>query len=114
MKELSSMLFIPCTAESAPMPECQCLRLLENIPGWEVVTVDGVKRLRRSLTFPDFRQAIAFTNKVGELAEAEQHHPELLTAWGKVTVDWWTHTVKGVHMNDFIMAARTSALETRG
>lgn len=110
MKALHNMPCMPCPAGSAPMPEAQCRRLLENIPGWELVTIDNIIRLRRHFTFPDFRKALAFTNQTGELAEAEQHHPQLITEWGKVTVTWWTHSVNGVHMNDFIMAARTGTL----
>ncbi len=92
------------------MPETEIQLLLKNIPGWEVTEEDGISRLQRTFTFPDFRQALAFTNRVGELAEREQHHPKLVTEWGKVTVIWWTHSVNGLHMNDFIMAARTSEL----
>lgn len=110
MKALVNMAFMPCPAGSTPMPEAQCRRLLENIPGWELVTVDKSVRLRRNFSFPDFRKALAFTNQTGELAETEQHHPEIITEWGKVTVTWWTHSVSGLHMNDFIMAARTAAL----
>jgi 4a-hydroxytetrahydrobiopterin dehydratase len=110
MKELNNMLCIPCNTGSTPMLAAQCRRLLENIPGWEMAIVDNIIRLRRTFTFPDFMTALAFTNNVGELAEEEQHHPELITGWGKVTVNWWTHSIKGVHINDFIMAARTEAL----
>ncbi|NTU45281.1 MAG: 4a-hydroxytetrahydrobiopterin dehydratase [Chlorobiaceae bacterium] len=112
MKELNNMLCIPCPAETLPMTESQCKRLLENIPGWELEKKDGLIRLRRTFTLPDFMSALAFSNKIGELAEAEQHHPELIIAWGSVTVTWWTHSIKGLHINDFIMAARTSALES--
>ena len=75
---------------------------------------DGIKRLERVFKFPDFAQALAFTDKVGELAEAEGHHPAILTEWGKVTVTWWTHKVKGLHRNDFIMAAKTDPLYSSG
>jgi 4a-hydroxytetrahydrobiopterin dehydratase len=112
MKELAHMLCIPSSEGTPPMQEKQCRRILENLPGWQLITVDETLRLQRSFSFPDFKSAIAFTRQVGELAEAEQHHPEILTAWGKVTVTWWTHSVNGLHMNDFIMAARTSEIET--
>ena len=58
----------------------------------------------------DFAQALEFTNKVGELAEEEGHHPALLTEWGRTTVTWWTHKIRGLHRNDFIMAAKTDEL----
>jgi len=84
--------------------------LLPQIPDWQVVEVSGVNRLVRAFKFKNFREALAFTNKVGELAEEEGHHPALLTEWGKVTISWWTHKIKGLHKNDFIMAARTDAI----
>ncbi len=77
---------------------------------WSVVEKDGIKRLEKSFTFNDFAEALAFTNKVGELAEKEGHHPDITTEWGKVTVSWWTHKIKGLHKNDFVMAAKTDIL----
>jgi 4a-hydroxytetrahydrobiopterin dehydratase len=58
-------------------------------------------------TFGNFAQALDYTNRVGTLAEEAGHHPALLVEWGKVTVSWWTHKIKGLHRNDFIMAARS-------
>ena len=81
-----------------------------QIPEWRIVEHDGIKRLERTYKFKDFSQALSWTNKVGELAEAEDHHPALLTEWGKVTVTWWTHKIGGLHLNDFIMASKTDAL----
>jgi 4a-hydroxytetrahydrobiopterin dehydratase len=112
MNDLKNKSFIPSTEGSSTMPATEIHSLLKNIPGWEVVSEDGINRLQRIFTFPDFRKALAFTNLVGELAEEEQHHPKLVTEWGKVTVIWWTHSVNGLHMNDFIMAARTSELKS--
>ncbi|HSE95394.1 MAG TPA: 4a-hydroxytetrahydrobiopterin dehydratase, partial [Methylomirabilota bacterium] len=60
--------------------------------------------------FPTFVAALDFTNRVGALAEAEGHHPALLTEWGRVTVSWWTHAIRGLHRNDFVMAAKTDRL----
>lgn len=84
--------------------------LLQQIPAWTVVHSDGVDRLQRSFAFPDFREALAFTDRVGELAESLGHHPEIITAWGRVTVGWWTHKIGGLHRNDFIAAAKTDRL----
>ena len=80
-----------------------------RVPGWAVVEREGVLRLERVFRFPDFVQALAFTNRVGALAEEEGHHPALLTEWGRVTVTWWTHAIDGLHRNDFIMAAKTES-----
>ncbi len=92
------------------MSEGELTALLREIPAWRVVERDGVRRLERVVTFPDFAAALAFTNRVGAAAESEGHHPALLTEWGRVTVTWWTHAIGGLHRNDFIMAARTDAL----
>jgi len=110
MNELKQMACVPCERGGSPLAADEIDRLRQELPDWEVVTEAGELRLRRMFTFSDFRQALAFTNHVGELAEAEGHHPKLVTEWGRVTVEWWTHSVGGLHRNDFIMAARTSAL----
>jgi 4a-hydroxytetrahydrobiopterin dehydratase len=79
--------------------------LMGELPEWRLVTRDGIDRLERVFTFPNFVEALAFTNRVGEIAEAGGHHPVLLTEWGRATVTWWTHAIGGLH-HDFIMAAR--------
>jgi len=84
-----------------------------QVPEWQIVERDGAKRLERVFKFMNFVEALSFTNKVGELAEAENHHPALLTEWGRVTVTWWTHAVRGLHRNDFIMAAKTDQAYAR-
>jgi 4a-hydroxytetrahydrobiopterin dehydratase len=84
--------------------------LRPQIPDWQVVERDGIPRLERVFKFPNFAAALAFTDRVGALAEAEGHHPALLTEWGRVTVTWWTHKIGGLHRNDFIMAAKTDRL----
>lgn len=84
--------------------------LLRQLSGWEVVSLDGVNQLQRTYTFKNFVDALTFTNKVGALAEEYNHHPEIRTEWGKVTVFWWTHKISGLHKNDFIMAAKSDQL----
>jgi len=111
MNELKNKAFEPYSEGLVPISESDITTLLGNIPEWEVSKENGINRLLRVFTFPDFKTALAFTNHVGELAELEQHHPILITEWGKVTVIWWTHSAKGLHMNDFIMASRTSDLK---
>lgn len=80
---------------------------LRQLPGWQVIEVAGVKRLEKSYAFKDFEKALQFTNAVGALAEQNNHHPAILTEWGRVTVTWWTHKIAGLHVNDFVMAAKT-------
>jgi 4a-hydroxytetrahydrobiopterin dehydratase len=107
MTELASGKCEPCRGDSSTVTAEEMAELKPQVPDWSVVERDGVPRLERMFEFPDFVQALAFTNRVGEIAEEEDHHPALLTEWGRVTVTWWTHAVHGLHRNDFIMAART-------
>ena len=78
-----------------------------EVPEWALIVRDEIQRLERDFTFANFTDALRFTNAVGALAEEEGHHPALLTEWGNVTVTWWTHKIRGLHRNDFIMAAKT-------
>jgi 4a-hydroxytetrahydrobiopterin dehydratase len=82
----------------------------EEVPDWELLEQDGVQHIRRDFKFKNFAQALDFTNAVGALAEKQDHHPQITLEWGKVRVEWWTHTVKGLSENDFILAAKTDAL----
>lgn len=107
MATLREMHCEACRRDAPTVSQAEMEQLLPQIPEWGVEEVDGIQRLVRVFTFPDFASALAFTNRVGGLAEQEQHHPALLTEWGKVTVSWWTHKIRGLHRNDFIMAART-------
>lgn len=93
-----------------PLSDSGVAELQPQVAGWDIIEVEGIQRLQRVFEFKDFQQALAFTNQVGEIAEAEDHHPALLTEWGRVTVTWWTHVVRGLHKNDFIMAAKTDAI----
>jgi 4a-hydroxytetrahydrobiopterin dehydratase len=102
-----------CTACRAGEPTVtaeEIAVLHPQVPDWHVVDRDGIKRLERVFKVKDFAAALAFTNKIGEIAETEGHHPALLTEWGRVTVTWWTHKIRGLHRNDFIMAAKTDRL----
>lgn len=110
MTELENRHCEACRADAPRVTPDQIEELKPQIPEWEIIEVDGVKRLTRAFKFRNFEQALAFTNKVGEIAEKEGHHPSLLTEWGRVTVSWWTHKIGGLHVNDFIMSARTDAL----
>lgn len=92
------------------MDDAEAGALLREVPGWTLVRRDGVLQLERVYTFPDFATALAFTQRVGAAAEEEGHHPQLVTEWGRVTVRWWTHKIRGLHRNDFVMAAKTDAL----
>ncbi len=110
MGELAGLRCIPCRGDAPSLSDAEIAALRPEVPDWRVDVREGIPRLERSFRFKDFSQALDFTNQVGAIAEEEDHHPTLVTEWGKVTVSWWTHVIKGLHRNDFIMAARTDAL----
>ena len=110
MKPLSDESCEACRAGAPEVSDHELKQLLSKTPGWVVESRDGVAQLERVFRFKNFRQAIDFTNQVGQLAEAAGHHPALLTEWGRVTVTWWTHAINGLHRNDFILAARTNLI----
>jgi 4a-hydroxytetrahydrobiopterin dehydratase len=110
MRTLSAEQRVACRRDSPRVTEAEIAELRPKIPDWHLVERDGIARLERIFHFPSFAAALAFTNRVGALAEEEGHHPALLTEWGRVTVTWWTHKIRGLHRNDFIMATKTDAL----
>lgn len=110
MAQLNQMKCVACRKGEPTVTQVELAEYSPQVPAWRIINVDGIDRLERVFSFPNFVDALAFTNKVGELAESEGHHPALLTEWGKVTVTWWTHKIGGLHRNDFIMAARTDQL----
>jgi 4a-hydroxytetrahydrobiopterin dehydratase len=110
MEALTGMKCVVCRADSPRVTEAEVAEFKPQIPAWQMVEREGIPRLERVYRFPNFAEAVAFTNRVAELAEAEDHHPAILTEWGKVTVTWWTHKIKGLHRNDFIAAAKSDGL----
>lgn len=107
MDELKNMHCVPCRGGEPTVTPAEIEEYRLQVPDWKVVEREGVLRLERVFRFKDFKKALAFTNRVGEIAEKEDHHPIIQTEWGKVTITWWTHAIKGLHRNDFIMAAKT-------
>jgi 4a-hydroxytetrahydrobiopterin dehydratase len=110
MDELRSMKCVACRADSLRVTEAEIAELQPQIPDWQLVRVDEIPRLTRVYKLKNFARALDFTNRIGAIAEEQGHHPAILTEWGRVTVSWWTHKIKGLHRNDFIMAARTDEL----
>jgi 4a-hydroxytetrahydrobiopterin dehydratase len=110
METLTQMKCVACSKDAPMVTDEEIAEFQPQVAEWEVVELDGIKRLRRVFSFDDFAQALEFTNKVGELAEDEGHHPAMLTEWGKTTVTWWTHKIRGLHRNDFVMAAKADVL----
>ncbi|CAN5817156.1 4a-hydroxytetrahydrobiopterin dehydratase [soil metagenome] len=107
---LTGMKCVACRGDEPTLTDQELAAMTPQIPDWEVVQIDGVNRFRRVFRFDDFASALRFTDQVGALAEEEGHHPALLTEWGRTTVSWWTHKIRGLHRNDAIMAAKTDRL----
>jgi 4a-hydroxytetrahydrobiopterin dehydratase len=113
MTELSQLKCVACRGGDPMLTDDEVAELHPKVPEWEIVEVDGINRLQRIFKFKDYIEAVAFTNKIAMSAEKEDHHPLLIVEWGRVTVQWWTHIVKGLHKNDFIMAAKTDLYYTQ-
>jgi len=112
MSELAQMKCVACRGGVPTLTDEEISELQPDVPEWDVIEVEGVKRLERTFKLKNFIEAIAFTNKIAMTAEKEDHHPLIVTEWGRVKVQWWTHKIKGLHKNDFIMAAKTDKLSS--
>lgn len=104
---------VPCRGGEPALSEEQIAELMLHVPLWQTVTQDDVLRVQCVFKFKTYAQAVDFTNQLATIAEEQDHHPLIVLEWGKVTVQWWTHVVKGLHQNDFIMAAKTDELFSR-
>jgi 4a-hydroxytetrahydrobiopterin dehydratase len=107
MSELAAKTCVPCRGGVPPLAGAELNALAQQVPNWKVI--DG-HHISRAFTFPDFKQALAFVNKVGEVAEQQGHHPDILLSWGKAVVTTWTHKIDGLTESDFILAAKIDRL----
>jgi 4a-hydroxytetrahydrobiopterin dehydratase len=98
---------VPCRGGVPPLGGKELQELAEQLPAWSVVDDHHIER---TFEFSDFKQALEFTNRVGELAEDQGHHPDIYLAWGKVGVKLWTHKIDGLTESDFVMAAKIERL----
>jgi 4a-hydroxytetrahydrobiopterin dehydratase len=110
MSTLTNEKCIACRRDAPRATEAEIAELRPQTPEWILVERDGIQRLERVFRFTNFAEALKFTNRVGALAEEEGHHPAILTEWGRVTVTLWTHKIRGLHRNDFIIAAKLDSL----
>ena len=110
MTELTQQKCEACRADAPKVTDAELAQLIKEIPDWVPHVRDGIMQLEREFKFKNFKQAMEFAIKVGNMAEEEGHHPAILLEWGKVTVTWWSHSIKGLHKNDFICAAKTDKL----
>jgi 4a-hydroxytetrahydrobiopterin dehydratase len=107
MSDLASKTCVPCRGGVPALKGAALASYAQQVPQWKVV---NEHHLVRNYSFPDFRQALAFVNKVGELAEQQGHHPDILLAWGKAEISIWTHKIDGLTESDFILAAKIDQL----
>jgi 4a-hydroxytetrahydrobiopterin dehydratase len=112
-QKLTQMKCSACRGDEPPLSEEELENYLPRVPEWELVEEDGVDKLQRTFKFKNFAEALDFTNEVGKAAEDEGHHPIITLTWGEATVTWYTHKIKGLHENDFIMAAKTDQIYSR-
>ncbi|GAA5644998.1 MULTISPECIES: 4a-hydroxytetrahydrobiopterin dehydratase [Vibrio] len=99
-----------CSIDAIALTEKEQQALLSELHGWHIHVRDGIPQLEKVYKFKNFMQAWTFANRIAELAEEEFHHPSILLEWGKVTLTWWSHSIKGLHKNDFICAAKSDAM----
>ena len=104
---------VACRRDSPRVTDEEIAELHPAIPDWRLTEVDGVKRLDRTFKVADFATAMDVAVQVGAAADEEGHHPRLTVEWGRINVAWWTHKIKGLHRNDFIMSAKTDEIFAR-
>jgi 4a-hydroxytetrahydrobiopterin dehydratase len=107
MEDLAGRECVPCRGGVRPMRSDEIKKFLAQLAGWEVIEEH---HLRKAYTFKDFREALAFVNRVGALAEAQGHHPDIAFGWGQAALTIWTHKIDGLTESDFILAAKIDAL----
>jgi 4a-hydroxytetrahydrobiopterin dehydratase len=108
MSDLASKTCVPCKGGVPPLAGKDLEALAKQVPQWKVM---NGHHIMKTFTFPDFRQALAFVNKVGEIAEQQGHHPDILLSWGKAEITTWTHKIDGLTESDFILAAKIDKLK---
>ena len=107
---LSQQKCVPCHGNVSPVSDEEIAQYQSQIPNWSINREKGVSFLERSFRLAHFQQALELAQRIGEIAEQQQHHPTLIVEWGQLTVQWWTHAINRLHQNDFVMAAKTDAI----
>ena len=109
MNDLSSQSCEACQIDAPKVPQDQIQILLSEINGWVLID-EPINKIQKVFSFKSYKDSVDFSNKVASLADDEDHHPQIVLEWGKVTVIWWSHKIEGLHKNDFICAAKTDKL----
>ncbi len=105
--DLSKRTCVPCRGGVPALRGAQITPLHKQLTGWDVI---DESRLAKSYSFPDFVTALAFVNRIGDLAEQQGHHPDICLAWGRVDITIWTHKINGLTESDFVLAAKIDEL----
>jgi 4a-hydroxytetrahydrobiopterin dehydratase len=108
--KLADQTCVPCRGGVPAMKGTELTEILQLVPQWKAVNEHHIVR---TFAFPDFKQALDFVNRVGTVAEAQGHHPDILLAWGKAEITLWTHKIDGLTHSDFVMAAKIDQLQPR-
>ena len=109
MSDLASNTCEACRIDAPTVSNNEASMLVKEIEGWDLIN-DGIKKLKKEFSFSNYSDSVDFSNKVADMADKEDHHPQIILEWGKVTVIWWSHKIKGLHKNDFICAAKTNKI----
>jgi 4a-hydroxytetrahydrobiopterin dehydratase len=109
VSDLASNICEACRIDASIVSDNDASMLMKEIEGWDLIN-DGIKKLKKEFSFSNYSDSVDFSNKVADMAEKEDHHPQIILEWGKVTVIWWSHKIKGLHKNDFICAAKTNKI----
>jgi 4a-hydroxytetrahydrobiopterin dehydratase len=109
VNDLSSQSCEACQIDAPKVPQDQIQILLSEINGWFLIE-EPINKIQKIFSFKSYKDSVDFSNKVASLADDEDHHPQIVLEWGKVTVIWWSHKIEGLHKNDFICAAKTDKL----
>ena len=109
MTDLSKETCSACEIGSPLVPHDEQLELLKGLDGW-IIDNSDISKLIKEFKFDNYEQSIRFANLIADLAEAQDHHPKITLEWGKVNLEWWSHKIKGLHMNDFICAAKSDEI----
>ena len=110
MNQLTQEKCVACRRDSPAVTDQEVKELYPHVSEWGLINEDEIRKLDRTFRFDNFQHALDFTTAVGDLAEAEGHHPRLITEWGRVRITWWTHKIRNLHRNDFLMAAKSDSL----
>lgn len=110
MQELAKRNCVACDKNASLLNTAEIEGLLTQLTDWKVINEDGINKLQCCFSTKNYKNSLAFTNAVAQLADSVNHHPLLIVEYAMVTVIWWSHNIKGLHQNDFIMAAKTSLL----